>query len=180
MTPRLVPTVNAHDHIRGPADAPVTILEYGDFECPFSREAYPMLERLLAMSEGRVRLVFRHFPLTQVHPFSAAAAEAAEAAAGQDRFWSAHDLFYERPELLRLNDPEKVARLLGIDERVFAAALRDGRYARRVHEHFLSALRSGVTSTPTLFVNGLLWHGGYSLPELLEATGLEDLRTGAY
>lgn len=149
----LTPPVGARDHVRGAADAPVTLVEYGDFECPFCGRAYPELKRVLERVGPRVRFVFRHFPLTEQHPRAQGAAEAAEAAAAQGKFWEMHDLLYQRQAALGDDDLVAYARELGLDadrvERELAAHV----HRARVRQDFLSGVESGVSGTPMFFIN---------------------------
>jgi protein-disulfide isomerase len=168
------PVDHARDHVRGPADAPVTLVEYADFQCPYCGDAYPVVHDLLERFGGRLRFVFRHMPLTDLHPRAEAAAEAAEAAAAQDRFWEMHDRLFENQ--LRLADDELRghAEAVGIgDMERFAADLRDRVHAERVREDLRSGARSGVPSTPRFFVNGVIHLGSPSFAELSEAIGRE-------
>ena len=141
------------DHIRGPVDAPVTVVEYGDFECPYCGQAEPVLRELLA-GHGDVAYVWRHLPLNDVHPLAQQAAEAAEAAALQGKFWEMHDLLLERQNRLRIPDLMRHAEELGLDTDRFADDLRRHEGAGRVAEDVDSADLSGVSGTPSFFING--------------------------
>jgi protein-disulfide isomerase len=167
--PRLTVPVGDRDHVRGAAAAPVTLVEYGDYECPFCRAAQASLDQVLQIADGGVRLVYRHFPLTQIHPRSQQAAEAAEAAGAQGRFWEMHDLLFEHQDRLGIRDLLGYAAALGLDVSEFAGALESHVHAPRVREDFLSGVRSGVNGTPTFFVNGVRHNGGYDLRSLLAA-----------
>ncbi|MET7404087.1 Na+/H+ antiporter NhaA [Streptomyces parvulus] len=157
-----------HDHVRGPADAAVTLVEYGDFECPYCGRAEGVVRDLLG-SETDVRYVWRHLPLTDVHPQAQAAAEAAEAAARQGRFWDMHDLLLDRQDELGERDLLRHARELGLDMEVFREDLKRRRGARRIAEDVDSADLSGVSGTPTFFVNGRRHHGAYDIGALKRA-----------
>jgi protein-disulfide isomerase len=150
----LTPPVGARDHALGTADAPVTLVEYGDFECPFCGAAYPELKRVLQKLGPKVRFVFRHFPLGEQHPHAQHAAEIAEVAAAQGKFWEMHDLLYQRQAALADGDLVAYARELGLDadraQRELAAHL----HAARVRDDFSSGVRSGVSGTPRFFING--------------------------
>jgi protein-disulfide isomerase len=150
---RLSQPVSPADHILGPDGAPVTLLEYGDFECPFCGRANRVVTEVLHRFADRVRYVFRHFPLTHTHAHALAAAEAAEAAAAQGRFWHMHAMLFEHQDALEFDDLLEYARALGLDVRRFAADLRSGRQRPKVTEDYHSGVRSGVTSTPTFFIN---------------------------
>jgi protein-disulfide isomerase len=160
------------DHVRGPRTAPVTLVEYGDFECPYCGQAYPVVKELEARMGERLRVVFRHFPLTEVHPHAAHAAEAAEAAGAQRRFWQMHDLLYERQDALEDADLIGYASELGLDLDRFQVELAQGMHRARVREDFMSGVRSGVNGTPTFFINGRRHDGAWDLESLAEAVTL--------
>src|SRR6185437_4477406 len=156
------------DHIRGPLDAPVTVLEYGDFECPYCGQAEPVLRELLR-EHGDVAYVWRHLPLNDVHPNAQRAAEAAEAAAEQGAFWEMHDLLLERQDALGYRDLVGYARELGLDVERFQDDLRTRTGAGRIAEDVDSADLSGVSGTPTFFVNSLRHYGAYDIATLSAA-----------
>jgi Na+/H+ antiporter NhaA len=156
------------DHIRGSDEAPVTVVEYGDFECPYCGQAEPIVRELLA-DFGDVRYVWRHLPLHDVHPAAQLAAEAAEAAAEQGMFWEMHDLLFDHQDQLRLRDLIGHAETLGLDLDRFRADLRRHFGAARVAEDLDSADLSGVTGTPTFFINGRRHHGAYDIETLSAA-----------
>jgi Na+/H+ antiporter NhaA len=153
------------DHMRGPADAPVTVVEYGDFECPYCGQAEPVLRELLR-DFGDVSYVWRHLPLNDVHQNAQLAAEAAEAAAAHGAFWEMHDLLLEHQDALGFDDLMGYAEQLGLDVERFGADLRTREGARRVAEDVDSADLSGVSGTPTFFVNGLRHYGAYDIATL--------------
>jgi protein-disulfide isomerase len=157
-----------HDHVRGPVDAPVTVVEYGDFECPYCGMAEPVVRELLR-DFGEVRYVWRHLPLTDVHPHAQLAAEAAEVAAHGGAFWEMHDLLLAHQDALELDDLVGYARELGLDGESFAAELHDQRTAARVAEDVDSADLSGVSGTPTFFINGRRHYGAYDIATLSAA-----------
>jgi Na+/H+ antiporter NhaA len=163
-----VPVDPDHDHIRGPARAPVTIVEYGDFQCPYCGQAEPVLRELLA-GHGDVRYVWRHLPLTDVHPRAQLAAEAAEAAADQDAFWPMHDLLLQRQDALQPPDLLRYAAELGLDTSRFQDYLRRRAGAARVAEDVDSADLSDVSGTPTFFINGRRHYGSYDIDALSAA-----------
>jgi Na+:H+ antiporter, NhaA family len=171
----LSPSVDlARDHVRGRVDAPVTLVEYGDFQCPYCGDAYPVVHELLRRFGDQVRFVFRHMPLADLHPRSPFAAEAAEAAAAQGRFWEMHDRLFEHQ--LELSDEDLLghAEAIGVaDVERFAAELRDGVHRARVESDSHSGARSGVPSTPRFFVNGLIHLGSPSFAELAETITAE-------
>ncbi len=150
----LTSPVGARDHVRGPADAPLTLVEYGDFECPFCGRAYPELKRLVADLAPQLRLVFRHFPLREQHPHAEHAAEIAEAAAVHGRFWEMHDLLYGRQAELDDQHLLGYARELGLDPDEVRRDFEEHVHRARVREDFESGVRSGVSGTPMFFING--------------------------
>jgi protein-disulfide isomerase len=158
----------ARDHIRGPLDAPVTVVEYGDFECPYCGQAEPVVRELLR-DFGDVRYVWRHLPLSDVHPHAQLAAETAEAAADQDAFWEMHDLLLTHQDALQPSDLVRYAEQLGLDIERFSDQLRRQAGASRVAEDVDSADLSGVSGTPTFFVNGRRHYGAYDVATLSAA-----------
>jgi protein-disulfide isomerase len=157
------------DHIQGPADAAVTLVEYGDYECPYCGAAYPIVKELQARMGDRLRFVFRNFPISTSHPHAEQAAEAAEAAAAQGKFWEMHDLLYENQTQLRDQDLHAYAEQLGIDVERFDKDLAEHVHAPRVHEDFMSGVRSGVNGTPSFYVNGARHDDSYDFETLLAA-----------
>jgi protein-disulfide isomerase len=168
--PSLTPPISEpRDHILGSPGAPVTLTEYGDFECPYCRQAHFILQDLMSRVGDRVRLAFRHFPLTQIHPHAGMAAEAAEAAAAQGQFWEYHDMLYERQDALEEEDLVGYASELGLDVGRFQIELLQHAHAPRVRQDFLSGVRSGVNGTPTFFINGRRHDGAWDEASLLAA-----------
>jgi protein-disulfide isomerase len=161
--------VSGRDHIRGPADAPITLVEYGDYECPYCGTAYPVIKELQRRLGDRLRVVFRNFPCPEQHPHAQHVAEAAEAAAAQGNFWEMHDTLFEHFFELEDADLVRYAAELGLDVERFERDLAEHRYAPRVREDVTSGLRSGVNRTPTCFINGVRHGGFFSLPALLGA-----------
>jgi protein-disulfide isomerase len=164
------------DHIRGALDGPVTIVEYGDYECPYCANAAPIIRELLETCDG-LRYVWRHLPLTDVHTTAQMAAEAAEAAAEQDRFWELHDLLLANSERLYPTDLHAYAESLGLDVERFEDELRRRRHAPRVRRDVASADASGVAGTPTFFVNGRRHYGAYDVEALVRAVEAARPRT---
>lgn len=165
----LAKPVDQTDHALGPEDAPVTLVEYGDFQCPHCRAAHFYLKNVRATLGDDMRFVFRHMPLTQIHPMAQAAAEAAEAAGAQGKFWPMHDLIYENQDLL---GPALLARLgqrLGLDMRRFTDDLESHRCLPKVKDDFTSAVRSGAAGTPSFFINGEPYEGSYDDEALIDA-----------
>jgi len=158
------------DHIRGPDDAPVTLIEYGDFECPYCGQAERAIRELLASSGDDVRYVWRHLPLNDVHPTAQLAAEASEAAAAQGQFWQMYDLLLSHQHALASTELPRYAEELGLDVERFISELRAREHAGRVREDVASADESGVSGTPTFFINGRRHYGVYDLDGLTEAT----------
>jgi protein-disulfide isomerase len=150
----LTPDVGAHDHVLGPAHAPLTLVEYGDFECPHCGAAYPIVHEMLERMGNDVRFVYRHFPLKERHPHAQHAAEAAEAVAVEGKFWEMHAQMFQHQDALRDSDLVRYADVIGADVRRVLRELKAGSYAPRVSEDFMSGIRSGVTGTPAFFVNG--------------------------
>jgi protein-disulfide isomerase len=167
-----LPVSKERDHFQGPADAPVTLVEYGDYECPYCGAAYPIVKDVQAQMGERLRFVFRNFPITTSHPHAERAAEAAEAAAPQGRFWEMHDHLYEHQRHLEDTDLHRYAQELGLDVAKFDSELAENAYADRVREDFMSGVRSGVNGTPTFYINGHRHDDSYDLETLLAA--LED------
>jgi protein-disulfide isomerase len=164
----LIPEVDpAEDHIRGPAGASITVIEFGDFECPYCGRAEPVLRDLLADTD--VRYVWRHLPLTDVHPQAQLAAEASEAAAAQDAFWPMHDLLLSRQDNLRVTDLLKYAEELGLDVDRFRDDLKRHAHDARIAQDVESADLSGVSGTPTFFVNGQRHYGAFDIDTLKAA-----------
>jgi protein-disulfide isomerase len=150
----LTEPVSAVDHVRGPRIAPVTIVEYGDFECPICRAAEPALGMVLSRSPNAVRLIYRHFPIESAHPHALMAAEAAEAAAAQGKFWEMHDLLMRQGAKLNRGALDGYAADIALDLALFKASLDDEIYRQRVREQVDGATRSHLRATPGFFVNG--------------------------
>ncbi|MBV8878867.1 MAG: thioredoxin domain-containing protein, partial [Planctomycetaceae bacterium] len=151
--PALTLPVGPRDHAQGPESAPVTLVEYGDYECPHCGRAYAILKAVQERMGERLRFVFRNFPLRQLHPHAEIAAEAAEAAARPGKFWEMHDILFENQDALESEDLVSYAGDLGLDAERIAEDLQSGLHAPRVQEDFLSGVRSGVNGTPTFFIN---------------------------
>ena len=160
--------VGAADHVLGGAHAPVTIVEYGDFECPNCRQAAPAVKLILEHFRGKVRLVWRHFPLEGVHPHALNAALAAEAAGAQGRFWPMHDALFENQAHLNPNHLRDYARRLELDTARFEADMEEQAYLQRVREQIESGEKSGARGTPTFFVNGSIQDVSFGLQALRE------------
>jgi protein-disulfide isomerase len=165
----LAKPIDESDHVQGPADAPVTLVEYGDFQCPHCRTAHFYLKNVLATMGDDMRFVFRHMPLTQVHPMAQPAAEAAEAAGAQGKFWPMHDLIYENQDLLSPALLTRLGQRLGLDMQRFNDDLASHRFLPKVKEDFMSAVRSGAAGTPSFFINGEPYEGGFDDESLIDA-----------
>jgi protein-disulfide isomerase len=166
MSSELKTAVTARDHVEGRADAPVTLLEYGDYECPYCGMAYSVVKALQRRFGQRVRFVFRNFPLTEIHPNAELAAEAAEAAGAQGKFWQMHDELYEHQRALGEGALADYAAETGVDLSRWKSDVQARSYAPRVREDFMSGVRSGVPGTPAFFVNGDAYEGAFDYASL--------------
>ncbi|MGB3328861.1 MAG: thioredoxin domain-containing protein [Thermomicrobiales bacterium] len=160
--PTLTIPVGPQDHRQGPESAPVTLVEYGDYECPYCGQAYPILKRLLQELGDSVQFVFRNFPISTSHPNAELAAEAAEAADAQGQFWPMHDLLYENQQHLGPEQILALANRLGLDMQRFENDLLQRRFEERVRTDFMGGVRSGVNGTPTFFINGVRFDGDWT------------------
>jgi len=176
----LTPPLGPRDHTQGPPGARVTLVEYGDFECPHCGAAYPVVKAIQQAMGSKLLFAYRHFPLTRVHPHAEDAAEMAEAAGEHGKFWGMHDLLFEHQDALEDDQLIAYATTLGIDPEWAAQALTEGRYEPRVRADFASGVRSGVNGTPTFFINGVRYEGGADtlLDALMEATIDAPLKSG--
>jgi protein-disulfide isomerase len=165
---QLADPVTASDHALGPKGAAVTIVEYGDFECPKCKQAVGAVKLLLARHEEQIHFVFRHFPIEEIHPHALQAAEFAECAGGQDRFWRMHDLLFENQRHLELVRLYAYATTLGLDAGRVAAEIERGVHRPRVRAHQRGGERSGVRATPTFYVNGRVHDVSYGLQTLFD------------
>jgi protein-disulfide isomerase len=165
----LTPPLGPLDHVDGPADAPLELVMYGDFQCPFCTAAQPILRRVRDRLDGRLRFAFRNFPLTDKHPDAERAAEASEAAAAQGAFWPMHDELYGARGVLGLEAIVAIAQRLGLDAARVRAELADGVHAERVAADVRSGRATGVAGTPTFFVNGVRHQGRYDAQSLIAA-----------
>ena len=177
---RLRPPLNAQDHIQGRPDAPIQLVEYGDYECPFCGRAHLVVKAVERALGDDLLFAFRNFPLTQVHPHALRAAQAAEAAGLQERSWPMHDLIFDNQQFLEDEHLFRYAALCGCDLDQFAEDIDSEEVAEKVRSDFLSGARSGVNGTPTFFVNGERYDGSWE-PEVLlsflsELRGARELR----
>jgi len=168
-SPTLVQPVSERDHAVGPADAPATLLEYGDFECPHCRQAYPICKELRQRFGHRLRFVYRHFPLRRLHEHAEHAAQVSEAAAAQGKFWEMHDRLFERQFALEDDQLLEYAGELGLDAERVARELAARTYEALVRDEFSSGVRSGVNGTPTFFINGCRHDGAWDVEALAAA-----------
>jgi protein-disulfide isomerase len=167
--PRLTVPINRYDHVIGPETATVTLLEYGDYQCPYCRAAFPVVEQVRELFADDLRFAYRHFPLTQIHPQALDAAIAAEAAGAEGRFWEMHAILFANQD--RLSQPDLIgyAQIVGLDPVRFRNHLVNRTFEARVRRDFLSGVHSGVNGTPTFFINDVRHNGGSDLPSLVEA-----------
>ncbi|MCU1272693.1 MAG: Periplasmic thiol:disulfide interchange protein DsbA [Bryobacterales bacterium] len=171
----LILPVSERDHIQGPLNAAVTLLEYGDYECPHCTAAYPVIKAIQEGLGDELCFAYRHFPLIQIHPHAEPAAEAAEAAAARGRFWEMHDMLFENSPNLGVQDLVRYAEEIGIEADRFVSELRGHLYLPRIQVDMESGLRSGVKGTPTFFINGVRHRGGYDMESLLQALRVAQL-----
>jgi protein-disulfide isomerase len=166
---RLTQPVSAHDHAEGPADAALTLVEYGDYQCPYCGAAYPVVKEVQKTLGKKLRFVFRNFPLTRAHPYALIAAEAAEAAALQGKFWKMHDLLFEQQALLKPEIIPSWANRIGLNVEQFGNDIKKDVVEKRIQEDRRSGIRSGVNGTPTFFINGMRYDGPPDYNSLLAA-----------
>jgi protein-disulfide isomerase len=171
---RLAPPVTERDHVSGPEAAPITLVEYGDYQCPYCGAAFPIVQEVRRRLGDQLRFVFRNFPLTQIHPHAEHAAQTAEAAAAQGRFWPMHDWLFRHQFALDDGSLLEAASELGLDVTRMRRELADGTHSEKVREDFSSGVRSGVNGTPTFFINGIRHDADYSVDTLLGAIELAE------
>jgi protein-disulfide isomerase len=157
------------DHVKGPARAAVTLVEYGDYQCPYCGQAYWILKDIVDRFRNELRFVCRHFPLTEIHPFAAIAAEAAEAADAQGKFWDMHDMLYENQDALDLDSILEYAASLDLDRDSMLDDIESHRHLPNIQEDFMGGVRSGVNGTPCFFINGVRHDGPWDLASLSRA-----------
>lgn len=179
----LTPPVSEADHSAGPDDAPVTLVEYGDYECPYCGMAHPIVKRAQRELGSQLRFVFRNFPLAEAHPHARLAAQAAEAAGAQGKFWEMHDMLFEHQDALEVEDLVGYAKAIGLDTTKFAHDLEDAAFVKRVRDDFRSGVKSGVNGTPTFFMNGARYDGSWANVEAfigaLRAMARQGVETSA-
>jgi protein-disulfide isomerase len=163
--------VGKSDHAQGPENAPVTLVEYGDYQCPYCADMNPMIKAIAKAMGSQLRFVFRHMPLLEMHPYSQHAAEAAEAAGAQGRFWEMHDAILQQQSELGSDLLHQLAIKIKLDLEQFSEDLEKRRYRPRVKRDFMGGMRSGVAGTPTFFINGKRYEGALDHASLLSAVG---------
>jgi protein-disulfide isomerase len=159
---QLAVPVNERDHSLGPSNAPVTLVEYGDFECPHCGRAHPIVKGIRRSMGERLRFVYRHFPLAEAHPHARSAAEAAEAAGAQGKFWEMHEILFNNQRALEPEDLLLYATRIGVDAQRVARELAAGTWTKKVRDDFRGGVRSGVNGTPTFFINGVRYDGNWA------------------
>jgi len=166
---RLSASITSDDHVQGPIDAAVTLVQYGDYECPYTRRSTWVVQAIQQQLGDQLRFVYRNFPLTEIHPHALHTAFAAEAADAQGKFWEMHNYIFHHQHTLEDADLEQFAGAVGLDMQRFAQDMAQRPFARRIEEDFQSGLRSGVHGTPTFFINGVLYPGSWEQDALLAA-----------
>ena len=177
-SPTLTLPVTDRDQMQGSASAAVTLVEYGDFECPHCGDAFPIVEKLRQQQGDNLCFVFRHFPMTESHLNAQHSAEGAEAAGAKDLFWQMHQLLFENQSALSLEDLAGYAARLGIDDAWFKGTLGEHTFANRVREDYMSGVKSGVNGTPAFFINGVRHDGAATLAALTAAVSEQAKSVG--
>jgi protein-disulfide isomerase len=163
LQPPIVPVSTEGAPFKGPKDAPITIVEFSDFQCPYCKRVIPILDQLMAQYAGQIKLVYRDFPISSIHPAAQRAAEAAHCAGEQGKFWEFHDVLYDKQADIPTMDFREQAAALGLDAAAFQACLEDGRHRQTVARHYADGLKAGVSGTPAFFINGRLLSGAQPL-----------------
>jgi protein-disulfide isomerase len=169
MPSKLIPPVSERDHIQGPLQAPLELLEFGDYQCPHCGVAYSMIKQIQKKLGKRLKFIFRNFPLSEAHPDAFQAAVATEAAAKQNRFWEMHDILFEHQSRLEKEAILKYAKELGLNLKDFENDLQETSLAAKVEADFESGIKSGVNGTPSFYINKNMYRGPYEYDALLEA-----------
>jgi protein-disulfide isomerase len=169
MAARLTPPVNENDHVKGPLDASIELVEYGDYQCPHCRAAFPVVKAIERNYSKNLKFVYRNFPLAEAHPYAEQAAIAAEAAGQQGRFWQMHDTIYERQAELSPESLFIFAELIGLNMEKFEKDIKNKAIAEKVEADFVSGMRSGVNGTPSFFINSYKYVGSYDFESLAHA-----------
>jgi protein-disulfide isomerase len=165
----LIPPVSAQDHSQGSLTAPLTLVQYGDYECPYTRQSTTIVRALQAQLGERLRFVFRNFPLIEIQPHALHAAEAAEAAAAQDKFWEMHDYIFHHQHTLEDADLLRFAEAVGLNQAQFQHDMQERHYLNRIEADLASGDQSGVAGTPTFFINGIRYDASWEQETLLAA-----------
>lgn len=161
--------VSSSDHIEGNIDAPLTLVEYGDYECPYCGMAYPIVKQIQEHFKDRIRFVFRNFPIVDSHPHAGIAAMTAEFAATQGQFWKMHDLLYENQQSLALSNLLSYAKSLGLSSSELQHAIENEIFAKKIEQDFMGGVRSGVNGTPTFYINNNRFNDAFEYENLLAA-----------
>lgn len=161
--------IGKQDHIQGDIKAPVKLVEYGDFQCPNCGEAYPIVKRIQEEMGDKLCLVFRNFPLKELHEHAFSAACAAEAAGKQKKFWEMHDMIFEHQDALEDEDLREYAEALDLDMGKFVKDMKSAETVKRIQEDFMNGIRSGVNGTPTFYINGVRYDDSYDYDTLIKA-----------
>jgi protein-disulfide isomerase len=161
--------VSSEDHIQGNSNAPLTLVEYGDYECPYCGMAYPIVKRIQKHFDDRLRFVFRNFPLIDNHPHAGIAAMTAEFAATKGKFWEMHDLLYENQQFLELTDLMKYAESLNLSSADLRTAIENKTFAEKIQNDFTNGVRSGVNGTPSFFINENRFNGSFEYENLFHS-----------
>jgi protein-disulfide isomerase len=168
MSSHLKPAVSSHDHMQGGNDAPIELVEYGDYECPHCGRAYPILKEVQRKLKNSLKFVFRNFPLSEMHPDAFNAAVATEAAAVQGKFWEMHDIVFENQENLSPTDLLAYAKQIGLDINQFKTDINKEAISAKVENDFESGILSGVNGTPSFYINGIKYNGSWEEADLTE------------
>jgi len=167
--PNLQTPINKSDHIRGSAHAPISLVEYGDYQCPFCAAASVVVDQLESAFERQMQFVYRHFPLTEVHPYAEVAAESAEFAGSAGLFWEMHDALFRNQAVLSVPTIMLIAEKLRLPETMLRHALETGQFRSKVRNDFMGGVRSGVNGTPAFFINGVRHEGPFDFASLVSA-----------
>jgi len=171
---KLIIQPNNEDHIQGKEKSSITLVEYGDFQCPYCKEAYPIVKEIQKIKGDILRFVFRNFPLSEIHSYALHAAYAAEAAGKQNKFWEMHDILFENQENLKDSDLRLYSEKLSLDMDQFTKDMNSDEVAKKVETDIMGGIKSGVNGTPTFFINNIRFDGPSELDSLLEAIDLAD------
>ena len=171
---KLIIQPNNEDHIQGKEKSSITLVEYGDFQCPYCKEAYPIVKEIQKIKGDILRFVFRNFPLSEIHSYALHAAYAAEAAGKQNKFWEMHDILFENQENLKDSDLRLYSEKISLDMDQFTKDMNSDEVAKKVETDIMGGIKSGVNGTPTFFINNIRFDGPSELDSLLEAIDLAD------